>query len=181
MSMHQKIMMMMMIMSDPTKSRLFQFSILLLFCWSNNVNGNIITSLFNFTTGWNWMNTNTSNINSTTIISNNKNNTNRSVNEYTDDDGYSNEQYLYHIKTAQPIIDYEPPADGKNILHPTFIYGMDNDHPPQYPRVVEFYAPWCPHVRSEAIQAREIFIFVVVVVVDVLVFTDFLCFTKLLP
>ena len=133
---------------------LFQCSILLLFCWNNNVNGNIITSLYNFTTGWNWMNTNTSNI----TISNNKNNTNRSVNEYTDDDGYSNEQYLYHIKTAQPIIDYEPPADGKNILHPTFIYGMDNDHPPHYPRVVEFYAPWCPHVSIEINGERYLFL-----------------------
>lgn len=65
------------------------------------------------------------------------------------------EKYLYHTDEAKGIIiDYEPPPitepsktkDGAikedpNLYRPDFIYG-----PNQGPRVVEFYAPWCPHV-----------------------------------
>lgn len=51
----------------------------------------------------------------------------------------SEEEYLYHTDEAAPfIIDYEPDGTDK----PDFIYGAK-----QGPRVVEFYAPWCPHVR----------------------------------
>ena len=67
------------------------------------------------------------------------------------------EKYLYHTEEARGIIiDYEPPQsttstkdkgdsnnkDDPNLYRPDFIYG-----PNQGPRVVEFYAPWCPHVR----------------------------------
>lgn len=65
------------------------------------------------------------------------------------------EKYLYHTDEAKGIIiDYEPPPiaspsktkDGAikedpDLYRPDFIYG-----PNQGPRVVEFYAPWCPHV-----------------------------------
>ena len=65
------------------------------------------------------------------------------------------EKYLYHTGEAKGIIiDYEPPPiaapsktkDGAikedpDLYRPDFIYG-----PNQGPRVVEFYAPWCPHV-----------------------------------
>jgi hypothetical protein len=48
------------------------------------------------------------------------------------------EDYLYHTDEASGvIIDYEPAS-----ITPDFIYGAD-----QGPRVIEFYAPWCPHVR----------------------------------
>ena len=51
----------------------------------------------------------------------------------------SEDEFLYHTDEAAPfIIDYEP--DGTD--NPDFIYGTN-----QGPRVVEFYAPWCPHVR----------------------------------
>jgi thiol-disulfide isomerase/thioredoxin len=65
------------------------------------------------------------------------------------------DEYLYHTEEAAGIIiDYEPPpesdllSESKNkdstlLNRPDFIYG-----PNQGPRVVEFYAPWCPHVRA---------------------------------
>ena len=71
----------------------------------------------------------------------------------TDTDSEDNDKYLYHTEEARGIIiDYEPPPttnDGgakdedPHGDRPDFIYG-----PNQGPRVVEFYAPWCPHVRS---------------------------------
>jgi hypothetical protein len=57
----------------------------------------------------------------------------------------SADEYLYHTEEAAGvIIDYEPPkgATDKELVTPDFLYG-----PNQGPRVVEFYAPWCPHVR----------------------------------
>ena len=62
-------------------------------------------------------------------------------------------EYLYHTEEANGIvIDYEPPPsvfnkdgdakDDPSLYRPDFLYG-----PNQGPRVVEFYAPWCPHVR----------------------------------
>jgi hypothetical protein len=61
----------------------------------------------------------------------------QSASEETDD------KYLYHYKDASPIIDYEaPPSKGTTEEdRPDFLYGDG-----QGPRVVEFYAPWCPHV-----------------------------------
>lgn len=50
------------------------------------------------------------------------------------------DNYLYHTEDAAGIIiDYEP--EKPETATPDFIYGAD-----QGPRVVEFYAPWCPHV-----------------------------------
>lgn len=47
-------------------------------------------------------------------------------------------EYLYHIPEAEGIvIDY----DETNNLEPDFLYAPDQGY-----RVVEFYAPWCPHV-----------------------------------
>ena len=57
----------------------------------------------------------------------------------------SSDEYLYHTEeAANIIIDHEPPkgATDKELITPDFIYA-----PNQGPRVVEFYAPWCPHVR----------------------------------
>lgn len=54
--------------------------------------------------------------------------------------------YLYHNNYSYPIIDYEPPSSSKeSIIHdkPLFLFGEN-----QPARVVEFYAPWCPHVRK---------------------------------
>jgi hypothetical protein len=73
--------------------------------------------------------------------------------------GIDDSEYLYHIEEAKGIIiDYEAPVivssqqkqDSKKIdaSKPDFLYG-----PNQGPRVVEFYAPWCPHVRSIYIDA----------------------------
>jgi hypothetical protein len=57
------------------------------------------------------------------------------------------DEYLYHTEDAAGIIiDYEPPPEvsdkNKDLNRPDFLYG-----PNQGPRIVEFYAPWCPHVR----------------------------------
>lgn len=47
-------------------------------------------------------------------------------------------EYLYHIEEADGIIhDYDDTSNPT----PDFLYGLH-----QGPRVVEFYAPWCPHV-----------------------------------
>jgi hypothetical protein len=52
---------------------------------------------------------------------------------------FTDEDFLYHTPDAAGIIhDYEPQ---ENVTKPDFLYGLN-----QGPRVVEFYAPWCPHV-----------------------------------
>lgn len=70
----------------------------------------------------------------------------RRVNTNTeeDDDGEENEsdsddqdQFLYSEDDADPIIDYR--GNGTN---PGFLFGLNNG-----PRMVEFYAVWCPHCR----------------------------------
>jgi hypothetical protein len=56
---------------------------------------------------------------------------------------WGKEDFLYHTDEAAGIIvDYEP-EEGEKLNRPDFIYGAN-----QGPRVVEYYAPWCPHVST---------------------------------
>jgi hypothetical protein len=56
---------------------------------------------------------------------------------------WGKEDFLYHTDEAAGIIvDYEP-EEGAKLNRPDFIYGAN-----QGPRVVEYYAPWCPHVST---------------------------------
>jgi hypothetical protein len=54
--------------------------------------------------------------------------------------------YLYANDDAVPIIEYIPdiPEDGQEAELPYFLLGPESG-----PRVVEFYAPWCPHVSMK--------------------------------
>jgi thiol oxidase len=47
--------------------------------------------------------------------------------------------YLYDAD-AGVVIEYMPSASTKDPLRPDFLYSTNNG-----PRIVEFYAPWCPH------------------------------------
>ena len=54
---------------------------------------------------------------------------------------YTDSYFLYGLEEDKPVIDYRPGSE-KDPVHPSFIFGSGNG-----PRVVEFYSPWCPHVR----------------------------------
>jgi thiol-disulfide isomerase/thioredoxin len=57
--------------------------------------------------------------------------------------------YLYD-ENAGVVIEYMPSANVKDPVRPDFLYSTDNG-----PRLVEFYAPWCPHVRRIELQAES--------------------------
>jgi thiol oxidase len=61
--------------------------------------------------------------------------------EAEEDDIAQNYIYLPLGEEADPVIDYRA-KDGDNPEEPNFIFGPNNG-----PRVVEFYAPWCPHCQ----------------------------------
>jgi hypothetical protein len=58
--------------------------------------------------------------------------------EEEEEDG--DDKFLYNNDDALPVVEYNP-EDEQRASRPDFIFGPDNG-----PRVVEFYAPWCPHV-----------------------------------
>jgi len=47
------------------------------------------------------------------------------------------------LNDSEPILDYEAGPDDVDPVRPVFLYGPNTG-----PRVVEFYAHWCGHVRS---------------------------------
>jgi len=63
--------------------------------------------------------------------------------EKTDDkEDEPENDYLYSEKDAFPVVEYRSRWE-VDPGHPRFLFGAKNG-----PRVVEFYAPWCPHVSS---------------------------------
>ena len=51
--------------------------------------------------------------------------------------------YLY-LENAEPVVEFRPELD-PNPEKPAFLYGADTG-----PRLVLFYAPWCPHVSVKS-------------------------------
>jgi thiol oxidase len=59
-----------------------------------------------------------------------------------DEEEEQEQQYLY-AENAGVVIDYMPSPSTGNPLRPDFLYSPYNG-----PRMVEFYAPWCPHCQE---------------------------------
>ena len=57
------------------------------------------------------------------------------------DDGSFDGNFLY-LKNSGLVVDFHPESES-NPSKPSFIFGTDKG-----PRLVEFYAPWCPHVSA---------------------------------
>lgn len=57
----------------------------------------------------------------------------------------TDERYLYYAQDVDtsPVIEYMPDADATDPNHPDFLYRPQAHGP----RIVEFYAHWCPHCR----------------------------------
>ena len=66
-------------------------------------------------------------------------------------------KYLYHQEgnnneessSSGPVIELLAPSSQKHddLIKPSFLYQPSSDAPPPPARVVEFYAPWCPHCQ----------------------------------
>jgi hypothetical protein len=63
-----------------------------------------------------------------------------------EEEDLSNFLYAPLGKDADPVVEYRIAENMK----PTFLYN-GTGHPA---RIVEFYAPWCPHVSTEGREAR---------------------------
>jgi len=64
----------------------------------------------------------------------------------SEEDEEEGSDYLYEGADSDPIQEFIlVDADEGVVERPSFLFGADNG-----PRVVEFYAPWCPHVSDEA-------------------------------
>lgn len=61
--------------------------------------------------------------------------------ENEEEEDEENNDYLYKSDDTSPIIEFIPDNE-QYPERPDFIYSTEKG-----PRVVEFYAPWCPHVR----------------------------------
>jgi hypothetical protein len=68
----------------------------------------------------------------------------------TDDgaDSEGEDSYLYNSADAHPVIEYLGNNTESDPIHPSFIYSPNNG-----PRIVEFYAPWCPHVSVSCLMS----------------------------
>mmetsp|Transcript_28864 Transcript_28864/g.45460 ORF Transcript_28864/g.45460 Transcript_28864/m.45460 type:complete len:516 (-) Transcript_28864:910-2457(-) len=72
--------------------------------------------------------------------------------------GANGRKYLYHeekhghrgTSSSGPVIELLAPSKRDDQIKPIFLYEPSSDHLPPPARVVEFYAPWCPHCQHYA-------------------------------